>query len=130
MKKVLKILFGIVCSICIVIGGYKLVKQIEYNQMVEIVKSDEVKEIIESELRRFDENALMEKGYIKTYQISDTTIRCSPMGGILFDVYLNGDSKLLIHFTLEKTNGLLQQSGGGYSEELSTFLKENILNND
>lgn len=41
MKKVMKIIIGILLVIVIGIGGFKLMQKIEHDQMVEIVKSEE-----------------------------------------------------------------------------------------
>ena len=51
MKKPLKItgvvLISILAVTALAIGGYKVMKQIEHNEMVKIVKSEEVKTLIE-----------------------------------------------------------------------------------
>ncbi|MDG3132350.1 DUF1310 domain-containing protein [Streptococcus suis] len=124
MKKVLRILFGIAFSVCIVIGGYKLMKQIEYNQMVEIVKSDEVKEIIEKRLKYLDANGLTENGIIKSYEIDVNSVSHNPMGGITFKIYLNSDKELRMVFELGKGDtGKIEYSGGGYSPQVKDLVK-------
>lgn len=124
MKKLMIILAAILVVIGIVIGGYKLMQKVEHDKMVDIVYSKEVKKIIEDDLKYFDENALSDKGFIKSYKIDTTTIEHNPMGGIMFDVYVNNDHKLQIGFILEKNNGVIQSSSLDYSEELSNYVKE------
>ena len=124
MKKLMIILAAILVVIGIVIGGYKLMQKVEHDKMVDIVYSKEVKKIIEDDLKYFDENALSDKAFIKSYKIDATTIEHNPMGGIMFDVYVNNDHKLQIGFILEKNNGVIQSSSLDYSEELSNYVKE------
>ncbi|HEM3570096.1 TPA: DUF1310 family protein, partial [Streptococcus suis] len=60
MKKVMKVIIGILLVIGIGIGGIKLMQKIEHDQMVEIVKGEEVREIIEEQLKYLDNEALSE----------------------------------------------------------------------
>ncbi|MDG3132352.1 DUF1310 domain-containing protein [Streptococcus suis] len=126
MKKVLRILFGLAFSICIVIGGYVLMKQIEYNQMVEIVKSDEVREIIVNRLNSYDKNALTEVGIIKSYSVDDTSIRHNPMGGISFTVHVNRDKELYVFYTINKDSqsGKFVLEGGGNSSRFEKIIAQ------
>ena len=125
MKKLMIILAAILVVIGIVIGGYKLMQKVEHDKMVDIVYSKEVKKIIEDDLKYFDENALSDKAFIKSYKIDATTIEHNPMGGIMFDVYVNNNHKLRIFFTLEKYRGVIRNSGGGNSAEF-----EKLINGD
>ncbi|MBM7642753.1 DUF1310 family protein [Streptococcus loxodontisalivarius] len=129
MKKVGIFLIGVLAVIGISLGGWKIKETVEQQGIIKIVNSNDVKNIIEDNLKIYDKNALTKKGIIKTYMIDDTTIKRSPMGGILFDIYINNNHELLMHFTLEKDKGVLKQSGGGYSKEFSKFIKESISNN-
>ncbi|CYV83380.1 DUF1310 family protein [Streptococcus suis] len=130
MKKVMKVIIGILLVIGIGIGGIKLMQKIEHDQMVEIVKSEGVREIIEEQLKYLDNEALSEEGLIKTYEIDDSSIIHSPMGGISFNVFLNSDRKLRVVFELEKDSntGKIEYSGGGYSSEVKKLVGE--INND
>ncbi|HEL1591079.1 DUF1310 family protein [Streptococcus suis] len=100
MKKVMKVIIGILLVIGIGIGGIKLMQKIEHDQMVEIVKSEEVREIVEEQLKYLDNEALSEDGLIKTYEIDDSSIIHSPMGGMIVRVYVNGDEDFGFHFNL------------------------------
>ncbi|HEM5190766.1 TPA: DUF1310 family protein [Streptococcus suis] len=130
MKKVMKIIIGILLVIGIGIGGIKLMQKIEHDQMVEIVKSEGVREIVEEQLKYLDNEALSEDGLIKTYEIDDSSIIHSPLGGISFNVFLNSDRKLRVVFELEKDSntGKIEYSGGGYSSEVKKLVGE--INND
>lgn len=124
MKKLLIFFVIIVGIIGLVIGGYKVMQKVEHHKMVEIVYSKEVKKIIEDDLKYFDENALTEHGFIKSYKIDDTTIEHNPMGGINFEIYVNSNESLIVYFGLEKNNstGKIEYSGGGYSKEVKRLI--------
>ncbi|MCO8175544.1 DUF1310 domain-containing protein [Streptococcus suis] len=102
MKTVVKILVGVIVAIALGIGGFKLMQKIEHDQMVEIVKSEEVREIIEERLISYDTRALTEEGAIRSYSIDSSSIRRNPMGGISFTVYVNNDSGLYVFYTINK----------------------------
>ena len=59
--KSLKIIGIVLASLLVIaglsIGGYKVMKQVEHDEMVRIVKSEEVKEIIEDYLNYIDGKA-------------------------------------------------------------------------
>ena len=75
----------------------------DYRQeMISIVHSQEVKKVIEVNLKEIDPHALDGKGVIKTYYIDDGSIRPSPMGGIFFDVIVNNDRKLGVSFAIDR----------------------------
>ncbi|MEX2805510.1 DUF1310 family protein [Streptococcus sp. H31] len=123
MRKLLLILAGITAAVGIAIGGWKVKEQIEHKQMVEIVKSEDVKKIIEDDLKEMSAEALTDKGVIKSYQIDDDSIQHNPMGGIEFEVYLNSDKSLVVYYGLEKDmNGKIGYSGGGYSKEVKDLV--------
>ncbi|MBH0216557.1 DUF1310 family protein, partial [Listeria monocytogenes] len=71
--KILKIIGIVLASLLVIvglsIGGYKVMKQVKYNEMVRIVKGEEVKKIIEDDLKEMDQFSLTNKGKIKSYQI-------------------------------------------------------------
>ena len=94
--------------------------------MVRIVKSEEVKAIIEEDLNDIHEGALKEGNSIYSYQIDETSIRHNPMGGIMFRIFLNSDEKLVVYYTLQKDSrtGKIEYSGGGYSQEVGKLIKE------
>ena len=108
----------------LVVGGYTIMGIVRNHEMVHIVKSDEVKEIVENYLRYLDNDALTDKGKIISYQIDEQSIEHNPMGGIMFTVFLNDDSELYVRMTLEKNHetGKIQQSGGGYAKKVKDLV--------
>ena len=121
MTKVLLTLFVVVG---LVVGGYTIMGIVRNNEMVHIVKSEEVKEIVENYLKYLDNDALTDKGKIVSYQIDEQSIEHNPMGGIMFTVFLNDDSELYVRMTLEKNHetGKIQRSGGGYAKKVKDLV--------
>ena len=121
MKKMIRALLVVVG---LVVGGYTIMGIVRHNEMSQIVKSDEVKEIVENYLRYLDNDALTDKGKIVSYQIDEQSIEHNPMGGIMFTVLLNDDSELYVRMTLEKDHetGKIQQSGGGYAKKVKDLV--------
>lgn len=117
---------SVLALIGLIIGGYQLKQQAEYNEMVRIVKSEEVKVIIEEDLNDIHEGALKEGNSIYSYQIDEKTIRHNPMGGIMFHVILNSDENLVVYFTIQKSSytGKIEYSGGGYTREVAELIGE------
>ena len=121
LKKLIRVLLVVVG---LVVGGYTIMGIVRNHEMVQIVKSDEVKEIVENYLRYLDNDALTDKGKIVSYQIDEQSIEHNPMGGIMFTVFLNDDSELYVRMTLEKHHetGKIQQSGGGYAKKVKDLV--------
>ncbi|HEM3653937.1 TPA: DUF1310 family protein [Streptococcus suis] len=124
MKTVVKILVGVIAAIALGIGGFKLMQKIEHDQMVEIVKSEEVRGIIEDDLLEMDKTALTETGLIKSYKIDEESIRHNPMGGISFKIYINDDDELYVFYTVTRDSGTreLVHSGGGNSAKFEGLI--------
>ena len=119
-------IISVLAVIGLIIGGYKLRQQAEYNEMVRIVKSEEVKAIIEEDLNDIHEGALKKGNSIYSYQIDEKSIRHNPMGGIMFHVILNSDENLVVYYTLQKDSrtGKIEYSGGGYTKEVDELIRE------
>ena len=117
-------IISVLAVIGLIIGGYQLKQQAEYNEMVRIVKSEEVKAIIEEDLNDIHEGALKEGNSIYSYQIDEKSIRRNPMGGIMFHVILNSDENLVVYFTIQKSSytGKIEYSGGGYTKEVAELI--------
>ena len=117
---------SVLAVIGLIIGGYQLKQQAEYNEMVRIVKSEEVKAIIEEDLNDIHEGALKKGNSIYSYQIDEKTIRHNPMGGVMFHIILNSDEKLVVYYTLQKDSrtGKIEYSGGGYTKEVDELIRE------
>lgn len=119
-------IISVLAVIGLIIGGYKLRQQAEYNEMVRIVKSEEVKAIIEKDLNDIHKGALKTGNSIYSYQIDEKSIRHNPMGGIMFHIILNSDEKLVVYYTLQKDSrtGKIEYSGGGYTKEVDELIRE------
>ena len=124
LKKIIRVLIGLFVVVGLVVGGYTIMGIVRNNEMVHIVKSNEVKEIVENFLRYLDNDALTDKGRIISYQIDEQSIEHNPMGGIMFTVLLNDDSELYVRMTLEKNHetGKIQRSGGGYAKKVKDLV--------
>lgn len=123
VKKLIKVLLALLVGVGVIVGSYKVMEVVQNNEMNHIVKSEEVKEIVENYLKYLDADALTDKGKIVSYQIDEASIEQNPMGGIMFTVFLNDDSELYVRMTLEKNHeiGKIQQSGGGYAKKGQRF---------
>ena len=125
MKRIVMGLAGLLVIVGLVIGGMKIMQQVQYNEMVNIVKSEEVKNIIENNLKLRHASALESGDVIQSYQIDMDSIKHSPMGGIIFKVYINNDKQLYVHFLINKdlNSGKLVHEGGGTSEKFSELMR-------
>lgn len=75
--------------------GSKVKDHLDFQQeMIRIVHSEEVKELIVHDLKQEDPDAFTETGKIQSYKIDDETIEHNPMGGIMFEVIINGDKEI------------------------------------
>ena len=125
MKRIVMGLAGLLVVVGLVIGGMKIMQQVQYNEMVNTVKSEEVKNIIEHNLKLRHKGALENGDVIQSYQIDVDSIEHSPMGGIIFKVYINNDKQLYVHFLINKdlNSGKLVHEGGGTSEKFSELMR-------
>ena len=124
-RKIIKGIVAVLILIGLVIGGIKIMQQVQYNEMVNTVISEEVKNIIENNLKLRHEDALESGDVIQSYQIDMDSIKHSPMGGIIFKVYINNDKQLYVHFLINKdlNSGKLVHEGGGTSEKFSELMR-------
>ena len=124
MKKMTRALLVLVG---LVVGGYTVMGIVRHNEMVQIVKSDEVKEIIESSLKKRHKGALEEGNIIQSYEIDKDSIFLSPMGGIKFRVFINNNKEMYVNFSINKdpryTDGRLVNEGGGPSQEFEKLIE-------
>ena len=102
MKKVLLILGVVLLGIVLVIGGCKVQRKSQKEQMLEIVKSDEAKKAIEECLKDYEPKAFMPDGVIQSYKIDYDSVKRNPMGGIMFVMYINNNQKYDINAILDK----------------------------
>ena len=130
MKKKHKIILSVISlfvAACIGVGLYLAHKNQEFqNEMFRIVHSEEVRELIEEDLKRKDPKALTDKGKIRSYKIDDSSIKHNPMGGIMFHVIINDDSDAVFKFGIRKysQDGRMSLVGGTLTEKLQQLLEE------
>ena len=126
LKKMTRVLLAIFVVVGLVVGGYTIMGIVRHNEMVQIVKSDEVKEIIESNLKQSHKGALEEGNIIQSYEIDKDSISLNPMGGIMFRVFINNNKEMYVHFLINEdpryTDGRLVNEGGGPSQEFKKLI--------
>ena len=120
MKKVL-VLVTLLLGIGIVAGCTNTPSK---QRMNEELQKPEVVEVIEQALKNLDKNALTKDGIIKSYEIDYNKTYYNPMGGIEFNMIINGDNKLVIEPTLTRFNDKYRVGSGVLSEALSELLKK------
>ena len=122
-----RLIFSVIVVGILIWVGSKVKEHLEFQQeMIRIVHSKEVKELIVHDLKQKDPDAFTEKGKIQSYEIDDETIEHNPMGGIMFDVTINGDKEITGSVGLWKTskNGPIESVGMDASDGLQKLMKE------
>ena len=123
MKRIKVVLLSLLMIIGLVFAGYKIVEHITVEK---IVQSDEVKTIIESNLKQRHKGALEEGNIIQSYEIDKDSISLNPMGGIMFRVFINNNKEMYVNFLIDKDprydDGRLVNEGGGPSQELKKLI--------
>jgi len=119
--KSLKIVGIVLASLLVIVGlsvgGYKVMKQVEHDEMVRIVESEEANQIFRNRLKRIDPKAFEPDGVIKNYAISYESIASNPMGGIMVSIYVNDNKDYIFSFTLNKNfNTKKLTSEGGVND--------------
>lgn len=110
-KHITSLIIGITLLIILAIGGKIYMDKKSFNdEMLDIVHIH--KSIVEKELR--DEDPL---NRIKKIDIDDSTIKHNPMGGIMFEGFVNGQRELLFTTGFRKYN---MSENGEYSDVQST----------
>lgn len=115
MKKPLLIFSSILAVIAAIAGGFYRAKQSEKEYMTDVVQSEEVKRIIETDLR----NMLPDFLEKNSYEVDITSIKKHPMGGLQFRIIINNDKRLYVFYTLnrDRVTGNIVHEGGGNSAE-------------
>lgn len=98
-----RLVFSVIVVGILIWVGSKVKEHLEFQQeMIRIVHSKEVKELIVHDLKQEDPDAFTETGKIQSYKIDDETIEHNPMGGIMFEVIINGDKEITGSMGLRK----------------------------
>lgn len=95
----LLILFAI---ICFPLYQYHQTQQEVKAEINRTLHSPAVHEEIEGFLLKEDKQALTSMGKIQSYEIDYSSAQPNPMGGIIFNVYINGDRDIYVNFNLSK----------------------------
>ncbi|EAD3239677.1 DUF1310 family protein [Listeria monocytogenes] len=123
MKKKWIIILGIVIIVIFAIGVKFYIDEGKLNkEMMNVIYSDEAKQVYEKRLTNLDAKAFTEEGKIQSYEIDKNSIERNPMGGINVTLIINKDSKLDITYTLDNFDGKLNGGGASLSENLSKLL--------
>ncbi|EPN9409339.1 DUF1310 family protein [Enterococcus faecium] len=96
-------------------------------EMIEVVKSEEAKQVFEEGLKNLDPKALTPEGVIQSYEIDYDSIEHNPMGGIDGEFIVNKDKNLIVLFRLDKdSNGKFSSKYviSGNSGELGKMLRK------
>ena len=124
--KIILIIVSLFVAVCLGGGMYMAHKNQEFqNEMTRIVHSEEVRRLIEEDLKRKDPNALTDKGKIRSYKIDDSSIKHNPMGGIMFNIIIN-DSISMVGKTglqMDGENGKIRTDGMTESAGLRALLE-------
>ena len=126
-RKIGRYIFGVLLLGVLMWGGMLVKNHLDFqNEMVRIVHSKEVEKLIEEELKASDPNALTPKGKIQSYEIDDKTIEHNPMGGIMFEVTINGEKEITGSMGLRKRSedGPIRSVGLSESTELQNLIGE------
>ncbi|MGX7128619.1 DUF1310 family protein [Enterococcus wangshanyuanii] len=127
-RRTLVAFLGVLLIIAIGIGGKIYMDNRRFHDdMLNVVKSGQAKEIIEDGLKNLDSKALTSEGLIKTYKIDYESVEHNPMGGINGKLYINNTRNLYVTFILDMdSEGNLDRNHGisSYSSELDNMLKE------
>ncbi|HEM3485412.1 TPA: DUF1310 family protein [Streptococcus suis] len=127
MKKVMKIIVGILLVIGIGIGGIGYMQHKEHEEMVAIATSEEAKKVYEDMMYHLDEKALTEDGVIQWYKVDESSLKYNPMGGLNVSVIVNEDEYMDISYNLiDNGDGTYHSTFYTVSPKLSKTLKEEI----
>ncbi|MBF1732886.1 MAG: DUF1310 family protein [Streptococcus sp.] len=109
--------------VVLVVGGYTIMGIVRNNEMVQIVNSEEAKEVYLKRLTSIDPDAFTEKGKIQTYTID--SFKKIPTGGIFVYLYVNDnkDYTVSVHLYMDYNTGKIKNGGGSWSPELDEFVK-------
>ncbi len=124
-RKIGRYLFGVLLLGVLLWGGLLVKNHLDFqHEMVQIVHSKEVEKLIEEELKATDPDALTPKGKIQSYEINDETIEHNPMGGIMFEVTINGNKEITGSVGLRKSSedGPIRSVGMSESTELQNLI--------
>ena len=125
MKKIFVIFLSIITlSSGMILGGCSMINsRSEQEEMIQIVESKKMKNVIEEGLKKIDPQALTPEGKIKSYEIDKKSLAQNPMGGLMFDLIINGDEELTLGYVItEDKNGKFHRDGTVWSPKLTELM--------
>ena len=125
MKKIFVIFLSIITlSSGMILGGCSMINsRSEQEEMIQIVESKKMKNVIEEGLKKIDPQALTPEGKIKSYEINKKSLTQNPMGGLMFDLIINGDEELTLGYVItEDENGKFHRDGTVWSPKLTELM--------
>jgi len=133
MKKIFVIFLSIITlSSGMILGGCSMINsRSEQEEMIQIVESKKMKNVIEEGLKKIDPQALTPEGKIKSYEIDKKSLAQNPMGGLMFDLIINGDEELTLGYVItEDENGKFHRDGTVWSPKLTELMDEENVNSN
>ena len=133
MKKIFVIFLSIfTLSSAMFLGGCSMVNsRSEQEEMIQIVESKKMKNVIEEGLKKIDPQALTPEGKIKSYEIDKKSLTQNPMGGLMFDLIINGDEEVTLGYVItEDENGKFHRDGTVWSPKLTELMDEENVNSN
>ena len=133
MKKIFVIFLSIIMlSSAMFLGGCSMLNsRSEQEEMLQIAESKKMKSVIEEGLKKIDSQALTPVGKIKSYEIDKKSLTQNPMGGLMFDLIINGDKELTLGYVItEDENGKFHRNGTVWSPKLTELMDEENVNNN
>ena len=131
MKKIFVIFLNIITlNSAMFLGGCSMLNsQSEKEEMIQIAESKKMNSVIEEGLKKIDPQALTPVGKIKSYEIDKKSLTQNPMGGLMFDLIINGDKELTLGYVItEDENGKFHRDGTVWSPKLTELMDEENVN--
>ena len=125
MKKIFVIFLSIITiSSAMFLGGCSILNsRSEQEEMIQIAESKKMKSVIEEGLKKIDPQALTPEGKIKSYEINKKSLTQNPMGGLMFDLIINGDEEVTLGYVIgEDENGKFHRDGTVWSPKLTELM--------
>ena len=96
----------------------------EKEEMLQIAESKKMKRALEDFLKELDPKALTPEGKIKSYEIQKDQLEYNPMGGIMIQMFINGDKNISLSITVveDSTTGNYEIATNSKSPKLSELL--------
>ena len=126
MKKYFVIFLTIITiSSAMLLGSCSILNsRSEKEEMIQIAESKKMEKALENFLKGLDSKALTPEGKIKSYEIQKDQLEYNPMGGIMIQMFINGDKNISLSVTVveDSTTGNYEIATNSRSPKLSDLL--------